>query len=63
VNPFMPHSSVSNIFIVLMYYSHTICYFLAYYSELCIIISNIRLDVTIGHIRKKDANKKAKKMN
>ena len=46
-----------------MYYSHTICFFLAYYNELCIIISNIRLDVTIGHIQKKDGNKKVKKMN
>ena len=46
-----------------MYYSHTICFLLAYYTELCIIISNIRLDVTIGHIQKKDGDKEVKKMN
>ena len=46
-----------------MYYLHAICNFLAYYTELCIIISNIRLDVTIGHTRKKDDDKKVKKMN
>jgi hypothetical protein len=46
-----------------MYYPYTICHFSAYYSKLCIIISNIKLGVTIGHIQKKDANRKLRKTN